>query len=336
MEHTAAMLQLQYNRRLFQRAQPIRPIGHTVHANPARRQHQHSHQCGLLTLPRELRAVIYKHLFSHGVATPITLIKGNRFRTIGLPGASLLRTCRAIFKELDVTVTALRIAGSLDIRVVDTMAIPRRPCRVSELSFDGVGKVNVKILLSQLSEKDIITSGLSSLVQAVNRSSRIGELRITVSAMRSYTDQQHFDELVALLSSIRTEGNLELCWDSPNESQRSAKMWEPLSVSTVGFMKMRSEQLEYACCLAVLNHERKMLMRTGVHWRRSVVSKRPCLPSVMQSSVSWGSRRRMRKLWESWTYRVGLIVTDERSDGVAKMVSQSLIIKSSYPTSTQE
>jgi len=215
------------------------------HGSPVRiARRQKRHQCGLVALPAELRAVIYKYLLAHGATDPITLIRGSRFRTIGLSGASLLRTCRVIFNELKSTVAIFGNAASLEIRVVDTMAMPRAPCYVRDLDLTSVRKANVKIMLSQLSEKEIITLGLSFLVQKLSQAPSMQELAITVSATKSYTEKAHFDKLVTWLGTLRTEGQLELCWDSPGGHRPVAKKWGTLGVNTAGFVEMRSQHLE--------------------------------------------------------------------------------------------
>lgn len=182
MQHTPPIPK--HHRQVFQGELPIMLTGRTIHVVLTR----HHHQGGLVRLPAEVRAVIYKHLLAGGAAGPITLVKGKSFRTIGLPGASLLRTCRLIFNELNPTVAALRNAATLDIRVVDTMAMPRAPRPLRDLNLKGARKVDVKVMLSQLTERAIVLRGLSSLISPIAKCSNIQELSVTVSATRSYTD----------------------------------------------------------------------------------------------------------------------------------------------------
>jgi len=132
----------------------------------------------------------------------------------------------------------------MDIRVVDSLASPHRLRSMNLLNLDGVRKASIKIMVSQLSDKRVITNGLSSLVERISKTSNIRDLIITVSATRSYTDQAHFDELVAWLGKTRIEGNLELNLEGACGFLGVEEKGVPLSVDTHEFMWMRIKNLE--------------------------------------------------------------------------------------------
>lgn len=235
---------LRRNFRLPPRDQPFvagAPVAHTTAAPKMTPRKK-----GLLDLPTKLRAQIYTHLLGQEAVDAIKLIQGDHFRTIGIPGASLLRTCRCIFTELVSTFIPLRDQATLDVRIVDSMAAPRPLRSIVDLNLQGVKKIMVKVMLSQLTDKKIITTGLSNLVHGILKSSAIRELIITLSLTRSYTDQAHFDQLVACLDCIRTDGNLELRLENPCGYSQMDEQCKSLGVNVHAFMKMRAEHLEYA------------------------------------------------------------------------------------------
>lgn len=278
MQYTTAMLK--YHRQLYQGEQPPMPNERTTHPSSTR----HHHQCGLVRLPRETRFVIYQHLLADGAVASVTLIKGKSFRTIGIPGASLLRTCKIIFNELNPTVAALRDVASLDIRVVDTMAIPRAPRSMRDLTLEVVRKISVRIMLSQLTEKAVVLRGLSLLIKPISKGSNIQELHVTVSATRSYTDQAPFDELVAWLSNVRTKAHLELCWENTDGYRPVAKRWGALGVNTAGFIRMRSDHLKYVtvpvCRMIEANVSRRSLAQVR-HQQQVLLAQRDAVNRIM-------------------------------------------------------